>query len=92
MTTEAGQYLDAIPSRHQPALHSSLVKDFAALETAVHVHPHGLERVELEAAQAIAQGVVAKGALRADPMGEIGVAQLAIQLRKAGQTKDKGRL
>jgi hypothetical protein len=67
-----------------------LIEDLAALEPAVHVHPQGLERIQIETAQAVAQGVVPESALGTDPVREIGVAQLAVQLLEAGQAKDKG--
>jgi hypothetical protein len=49
-----------------------------------------LERIQIETAPAVAQGVVPKSALGADPVREIGVAQLAVPLLEAGQAKDKG--
>jgi hypothetical protein len=45
MPAETGENLDTIQSRHQAALHSSLVKDFAALEPAVRLYQHGLKRL-----------------------------------------------
>jgi hypothetical protein len=90
MAAEAGQDLHAIQGRYQVALHTALLEDLAALEPAVHLHQQGLERVQVEAREAVAEGVIAKGALRADPMRQIGVAQLAVPLLEARETKHEG--
>lgn len=45
----AGQYFDAIQGGHDAPLHTSWVEGFGAFETAVDIHQHVLQRVEVEA-------------------------------------------
>jgi len=47
---ETGQHLDAVQSSHPRALHPSRLKSFAAFPAAVQIHPHVLERFQVEAA------------------------------------------
>src|SRR5580698_10164583 len=66
-TAETGQHLDAVQRRHQAPLYSSLIEGFASLQTAVNIHQHGFQRIQVEAAQTVPQSVIAKSALGADP-------------------------
>lgn len=86
---ETRQHFDPIQSRHQAALHPPVIEGLVALQAAVHVHQHGFQRSQVETAQAVAQGVVVKRALGADPLLEIRVRQFAVQLLEAGEPKDK---
>src|SRR5438045_1698405 len=90
ITTTAGQHLDAIQARYQVALDSSGIEGLAAFETAVDIYQHPLERVQVEARQTVAQGVVAEGARSANPLLQIRVRQIGIQLLEAGKAEDKG--
>src|SRR5437867_6930525 len=86
---ETGQHLDAVQSRYQVALYPSLIESLASLQTAVDVHQHGFQGVEVETAQTVPQGVVAKSALGADPALQMRVGQLTVQLLQAGEAKHK---
>ena len=86
---ETGQHLNAVQSRDQAALYPSLIENFAAFQAAVDVYQHGFQRVQIEAAQAVPQGVVTKRALGADPALQMRVGQFTVQLLKAGQAKHK---
>jgi len=65
-----GQHLDAVQRRHPASWYPSLIEGLASLHTAVDIHPHGWQRVQVEAAQTVPSGVVAKSALGADPVWE----------------------
>src|SRR5204862_6133540 len=89
-TAEAGPHLGAIQGRYQVGLDSSGIEGLAAVETAVDIYQHPLERVQVEARQTVAQGVVAEGARSANPLLQIRVRQIGIQLLEAGKAEDKG--
>ncbi|PYT22954.1 MAG: hypothetical protein DMG57_33685, partial [Acidobacteria bacterium] len=67
----------------------SLIEGFASLQAAVDIHQHGFQRVQVEAAQTVSQGVIAKSALGADPVLQMGMGQFTIQLLEAGQATHK---
>src|SRR5689334_3755040 len=90
MSAETRQYLDAIQSSYQAALHTSLIEGLTPFETAVDIHQHVLQGRQVEATQAISQCVVAKAATGSDPSGQIGVGQISVQLLETGETKNKG--
>ena len=84
-----GQHLDAVQRRHPASWYPSLIEGLASLHTAVDIHPHGWQRVQVEAAQTVPSGVVAKSALGADPVWEMRVSQFTVPLLQAGQAKHK---
>jgi len=86
---ETGQHLDAVQRRHPASWYPSLIEGLASLHTAVDIHPHGWQRVQVEAAQTVPSGVVAKSALGADPVWEMRVSQFTVPLLQAGQAKHK---
>src|SRR5690242_12149629 len=77
-TAETGQHLDAVQRRHQAPLDSSLIEGLAAFQTAVDIHQHGFQRVQVEAAQTVPQSVVAESALGADPALQVRMRQFAV--------------
>jgi hypothetical protein len=70
-------------------MYPSCIEGFAALQTAVDVHQQGFQRTQVETAQTVAQGVIAKSAFGADPALQMRVGQFTVQLLKAGQAKHK---
>jgi len=89
VAAETGEHLDPVQSRDPMALDPSRIKSFAAFQSAVEIDQHALQRFQVKAASTIAQRVVTEGALGADPVLQIGMAQFGIQLLEAGKTKDK---
>src|SRR5688572_29473865 len=87
---KAGQHLDAVQGRDELTLDPAVVEGFVSFEATVDVNQHGFQRLQVEATQAVAQSVIPKGALGPDPVLEMGVGQFALQLLKAGKTKNKG--
>jgi len=66
------------------------VESFGALQAAVDVDQHVFERFEINAAQAVAKRVVAKGPLGADPLLQEGVLEIGLQLLEAGEAEGEG--
>jgi hypothetical protein len=85
----AGEDLDAVEGGHDAALHAALVQRLVPLQPAIDVHQHLFERIEGEAAQAIAQRVVAEGPLGADPDAELALGQIRLQLLEAGEAEQE---
>src|ERR1017187_6058195 len=80
-TAIAGQHFNAVECRHEVPLNAAGVESFGALQSTVDVDQHAFERFEIKAAQAITQSVVAKRPLGADPLLQIGVLEIGLQLR-----------
>src|SRR5437879_12745724 len=80
-----GQHLDAVQRRHPASWYPSLIEGLASLHTAVDIHPHGWQRVQVEAAQTVPSGVVAKSALGADPVWEMRVRSEERRVGKEGR-------
>ena len=75
---------------HDTALDAARIESFGALQTAIDVDQNLLQRVEMETAQAVAEGVIAEGSIGADPVLQVGVSQVCVQLLKTGEAKGKG--
>jgi len=84
-----GEHLDAIQGGDDAALYAAGVERLVALQLAVDLDEQVLESLEIEAAQAVAQHIVAKPSRGLDPSLQGGFGQIGLQLLKAGQPKDK---
>ena len=67
-TAITGNDLNAVEGSDAVALNASLVENFVALELAVDADEHLLQRIEIEAGQAIAENIVLESAGSANPM------------------------
>ena len=88
-TTVTGEHLDAVERRDDAALHAARVERLIALQRPVDLNQHPLQALQMKAGEAVAQHVVAEGALGADPLLEGRLGQLRFQLLKAGQAEGK---
>jgi len=86
---ETGEHFNAIQGGHQAALDATGMEGLGPLEAAIDLHQHGLQRLEIKATQAVAQGIVAEATWSTAPLWQIGVSQFAVQLLKAGEAKDE---
>jgi len=85
----AGEHLDAIERRHDAALHAADIQRFIALQGAVHLHQHLLQRRQRKAGQAIAQHIVVKATWGSDPLLEGRLRQFRFELLETGQAEDE---
>src|SRR5207244_5253191 len=79
----------AIQGSDDAPLHAAFLEGLAAFQGAVALDQHFCQAGHIEAAQTIAQPVIAEAAITADPVLQVGSGQIRLQLLEAGQPEDK---
>lgn len=86
----AGEHLDAIQGRYDADPPAARLESHVALEAPVDMDQHLLEPVQVEAAKAVAQQLVAERLFQTEPVWQGGFGRLRFRLSEAGQAEDKG--